>query len=332
MGRAPTQEFNKELNENYQEGTLTCLKSPVIKKRINPEFPLVLNIEPTNDCNLRCYYCPRLKSKKPVGYISLKLAKKIIDEAADYPKLIMLNFHKDGEPLLHPKIGAMIKYAHKKKIAEVIHMNTNAACLDDKMIKKLLDSGIDDITFSIDAYRQDTFKKTKGRDLLPLVVSNLKRFIELRDKGRYRKPFLRAKIIEFDDTADEVNDFYNFWDGLADEVQVTGIHSWSGAIKNLRVTDPVSKKRFPCILLWYALVINWTGDVSICSVDWNTSSLVGNVNTTAINQIWKGDILRQARRDELCGRHDAFDVCKKCINWVGGEDLTGYLKTRTEFL
>jgi len=332
MGRGLTVKYHKELNDKYERGTLTCLKSEVIKERINPEFPLVLNIEPTNDCDIFCYYCPRLKSKKRVGYIDFNLAKKIIDEAACYPKLTMLNFHKDGESLLHPKIDKIIKYAYSKHIEDTLHMNTNVVCLNDDMIKRLLDSGIDDITLSIDAFKTETFKKTKGKDLLHIVDRNVKRFVELRDKGGYRKPFLRAKIIEFQDTLDEIDDFDNYWKDIVDEVQVTGIHNWSGAIKNIEVTDEVSDIRTPCILLWYALVINWTGEVSICSVDWNSSALVGDVKQNSINEIWKSNILREVRRAELEGRHDFFKVCERCINWVAEEDLTDYFRERKEFL
>ena len=117
-----------------------------------------------------------------------------------------------------------------------------------------------------------------------------------------------------------------------DEVQVTGIHNWSGAIKNIEVTDEVSDIRTPCILLWYALVINWTGEVSICSVDWNSSALVGDVKQNSINEIWKSNILREVRRAELEGRHDFFKVCERCINWVAEEDLTDYFRERKEFL
>jgi MoaA/NifB/PqqE/SkfB family radical SAM enzyme len=82
MGSSPTVEYHKELKSHYQKGTLTCLKSSEMKKRIKPEFPLVLNIEPTHDCNLNCYYCPRQKSSKPVGYLTLCLVTSIIDGAA----------------------------------------------------------------------------------------------------------------------------------------------------------------------------------------------------------------------------------------------------------
>jgi len=332
MGRGPTVEYHKELNSHYQKGTLTCLKSSTLKERVCPDFPLVINLEPTNDCNLKCYYCPRRKSTKPVGYMTLSRAKSVIDEAVHHPKLIMMNFHKDGESLLHPDVDKMIRYASEKGVADILHMNSNALCLSDDMIRRLLDSGLDDITLSIDAFKRETYLKTKGHDLLPVVDRQARRFVELRDKGRYPKPWIRAKIIEFQDTLGEVEDFHAYWETIVDEVQVTGIHNWSGAIRHVQMTDETSETRYPCILLWYSLVINWTGEVSICSVDWNTSSCMGDIMKNSVQEVWTGNMIRKARRRELEGKHDSFSVCRECVVWAGGEDLTEYFKTRTEFL
>ena len=332
MGRGPTVKYHKELNRHYQKGTLTCLKSSILKERASADFPLVINLEPTNDCNLTCYYCPRRMSKKPVGYMPLKHAQTVIDEALHHPRLIMMNFHKDGESLLHPEIDRMIRYASDRGVADILHMNTNGLCLTDAMIRRLLDSGIDDITLSIDAFKRETYLRTKGHDLLPRVDRQVRRFVELRDKGRYSKPWIRTKIIEFEDTRAEVANFYDYWKNVVDEVQVTGIHDWSGAISRVRVTDETSEKRHPCILLWYSLAINWTGEVSVCSVDWDTSSCLGGITEHGVHGAWTGDRIRKARRRELEGRHDFFSVCRDCVVWAGGEDLTAYLKTRKEFL
>jgi radical SAM protein with 4Fe4S-binding SPASM domain len=165
-----------------------------------------------------------------------------------------------------------------------------------------------------------------------VVDRQARRFVELRDKGRYPKPWIRAKIIEFQDTLGEVEDFHAYWEAIVDEVQVTGIHNWSGAIRHVQMTDETSETRYPCILLWYSLVINWTGEVSVCSVDWNTSSCMGDIMKNSIQQVWTGNIIRKARRRELEGKHDSFSVCRECVVWAGGEDLTEYFKTRTEFL
>ena len=125
MGRGPTKEYHKNMNPAYLEGTLTCLNQEYIKNNINKEFPLILNIEPTNHCNLDCYLCARAKAielgKKKLGNMEFKLYKKIINECSNHQKLLMLNFHKDGESLLHPRIYDMIRYAKIMDVAETIH-------------------------------------------------------------------------------------------------------------------------------------------------------------------------------------------------------------------
>ena len=69
--------------------------------------------------------------------------------------------------------------------------------------------------------------------------------------------------MEFADVdKEEINLFREKWQGVADEVQVTGVHSWSGEINGLEVTDEQSVERYPCALLWYMLAINSNGKVA----------------------------------------------------------------------
>ena len=150
----------------------------------------------------------------------------------------MLNLHKDGESFLHPRFFDMVRYAKKKDVAKTIHMNTNAVCWTDRVIDELLDSGIDDITVSLDAARPETFKKHKGVDRLEKIEKKVRRFFEKRDKLGLIRPFVRVKIMEFEEiTKEEIKEFFDKWKDAADAVQVTGIHSWSGAIKDIKVTD-----------------------------------------------------------------------------------------------
>lgn len=107
---------------------------------------------------------------------------------------------------------------------------------------------------------------------------NIRSFIEYRDKiGAITT--IRVKIMEFNQISDdEIEAFHDTWEGIADQVQVTGVHDWNGAINNLTVTDETSPYRYPCALLWYALAVNSNGDVSTCNVDWNYSGVVGNIH------------------------------------------------------
>lgn len=332
MGRGPSTEYHKNMMDGYSKGTLTCLSSKYIKANINTDFPLVLNIEPTNNCNLRCYLCPRNNNIRKVGNMDFDLFTRIIDECGKHKKLKMINFHKDGESLLHPRIFDMIRYAADSGTAEILHMNTNAVELGKEKAERFLMCGIDDVTMSVDAARPETFKKVKGADLLEKVESNIRNVMKLKKAMGLDKPFIRVKIMEFDDLPrDEINEFVDRWKDVADDVQITGVHSWSGAIKGLKVTDEVKEKRYPCILLWYMLAVNWDGKVSACNVDWDLSALVGDMKDSTIHDIWNGAKLKKLREAELKGDHAVAKVCKECVVWAGGEDLTDYFLTRKEF-
>lgn len=333
MGRGPTPEYYKVLHEDYVEGSLTCLKPEVIKRVVNKQFPNVLNIEPTNRCNYRCTYCPRELADKGVGNMDWNLYTRIIDEAADYPKLIMLHLFKDGESQIHPRFYDMVDYAKKKDVAKTVRMNTNASLWNDRVIDQLLDCGIDDMTVSIDAARPETYAKTKGVsiDYLERVERQVRRFFEKRAQRNLTRPFVRVKIMEFDEISkEELREFFDKWDGVADLVQVTGVHSWSGAIQDLRITDEQTPKRFPCALMWYALVVNWNGEVTVCSVDWNTEICVGDVNKQTLHEVWNSSKLKGARKAHVNGHYCAYKVCKDCVVWVSVGDMGGWFKERTD--
>ena len=333
MGRGPTDEYYKVLHEDYVRGTMTCLKPSTIRRVVTTSFPNILNIEPTNNCNLRCVYCPRQKAQKGVGNMSWDLFTKIIDEAAEHGKLIMLNFHKDGESFLHPQFIDMVRYAKKKDVAKTIHLNTNGLCWTDSVIDRILDCGIDDITVSLDAARPQTYKRHKGVDCLEKVERQVMRFFEKRLALGLTRPFVRVKIMEFEDiTREEIAEFHARWTGVADMVQVTGIHSWSGEIDGIRVTDESSGVRYPCAIMWYALVVNWNGEVTVCSVDWNTQIRVGSAKEQTLHAIWNSLEIKEARRSQVDGRFDKYPVCRDCVVWVSVGDMRDWFAENKQFI
>ncbi|MDH3975341.1 MAG: radical SAM protein [Deltaproteobacteria bacterium] len=332
MGRGPTNEYFEQINDSYVEGTLTCLKPETVKKRINTDFPLILNIEPTNSCNARCYYCAREEMVKSQGinYLPLNDFKKIINQVGD-KKLIMLNLHKDGEPLLHKNLPEMVAYVKQKDAAEMIHLNTNGILINSSVGKDIINAGIDDITISVDAATEETyyrFKRVRGLDKLEREI---KKALDYRTKIG-SKTIIRVKIMEFNEISKgEIELFRKKWTGVADEVQVTGVHSWSGAV-DVEVTDEQTAARFPCVLLWYMLAINSNGKVGLCSVDWDYSGVVGNIHTQSIREIWNDEPLKRIRRAHLDGIWNCPPVCKECVVWVSVGNMWKYLKDRKEFI
>ena len=334
MGKGPSEIFHHQLHEDYVEGTLTCLKPETIKKKINTDFPLVLNIEPTNACNLKCIFCAREKSveRQGINHLPLDMYKGIIDEISEHKQLIMLNLHKDGEPMLHKELPEMIRYAKKKNAAKIVRFNTNGTLTGTNKGRAVLDAGVDDVTISIDAAFPETYYRLKRSHGFDELLRNIESFIEYRNRIN-ASTNIRVKIIEFDQVPkEEIEAFHTRWQDIADQVQVTGIHNWSDAIKNIRTTDESSSTRYPCALLWYALAVNSNGLVSVCNVDWDYSGVVGDINEQALHTIWNNQKMKTIRRSHLNGDWPFIKVCEKCIVWVSVGDMADYLKTREEFV
>jgi len=297
MAKGPTAQYHKQLHPLYELGSMTCMKPQVVEKLYDPNFPLVLNIENTNGCNLECTFCPRPTN---IRTMTLEHFKKLIDECPS--GRVMLNLHKDGETLIHPQVNEMVEYAMKSGKFNTVHMNTNAVLLDRLTTK------IDDLTVSLDANNRKEFLKLKQRDEFVRVVHNTDNYII----AHAHDTNIRVKTVETEDTsAEQLDTFVDRWGKFA---QITGVHSWSGAI-DIGVTDPMQDLRFPCPILWYAMAVNADHTVSACNVDWNHSLILGNTDVDDLSTIWKGKALADLREKHKHGVYPG--ACKECTIWAG---------------
>jgi radical SAM protein with 4Fe4S-binding SPASM domain len=331
MGRGPSTQYHLRMNDAYVMGTLTCIKPEIMKKRCKPSFPLVLNIEPTNRRNSNCYICIRQKSRLRNQDLAFDLFKKAIDEVASHGKLIMINLHKNGEPLLNNNIFSMIGYIKDRNASKTVHFNTNGILLAKENVVKLMDSGIDDVTISIDASRRETYEKIKRVKGFEELENNIRNFFKIKNSNGKRSPHTRVKIMEYKDTWGEIDEFVRKWKDIADEVQVTGVHNWSENIEGLETTDEKKDRRYPCCLLWYELVINADGSVSPCQFDWKNEYILGNIKNNTIANMWNGEKIQNLRRAQVKKDWKYGNICEKCITWAGGEDMSGWYSRRKDF-
>jgi radical SAM protein with 4Fe4S-binding SPASM domain len=71
-----------------------------------------------------------------------------------------------------------------------------------------------------------------------------------------------------------------------------------------------SMARSYCPAPYDQLVVQWNGDVATCCTDYEGRTKVGNVIREGIETVWKGEILKQRKRDMLAGH--LLDVCARC--------------------
>jgi len=181
------------------------------------EAPLAVICELVSMCNLKCDMCYTNTEEFQEAIVGAQRilpwdsVKKIVDECVDIGVCSML-FSWRGESALYKSTGAdgklydfadVLAYAQKKGILEVTSL-TNGRALTVKLIKKIVLAQPNWISFSIDGMgaNYDKIRKSvKGEDVkngespFKIVIDNIKKLIEIRDKQGFTRPQIRTNSI-----------------------------------------------------------------------------------------------------------------------------------------
>ncbi len=160
-----------------------------------PYAPVRLWVELTSLCNYRCIMCPNKDMHKEAhGYMDFALYKKIIDEAADFA--CDINLAHRGESLLFPQIEEAILYAKSKKLFTRLH--TNGSLLTEELAHKILESGLDRLSFSFDGFDKDTYERTRVGGNFENTLQNIIRFLEIKKEKKSKTPHTSIEVIHFE--------------------------------------------------------------------------------------------------------------------------------------
>ena len=278
----------------------------------NIHDPLSVDIETASVCDLACPHCSREYIITPDKIMKLDLYKKIIQEISkkNVPS-IKLNWR--GEPLLNPKIHELIDYAKKNGILEV-SINTNAVSLDKKKSRQLIEAGLDVIIFSFDGGSKETYEKLRParfkKNKFETVYNNIKTFYETKKEMNAKFPVTKIQMIMTEDSRNEVDNFFDLFNDIVEDVTVTQYNERGGNISDLTKTQKdklkqylnnnnlpddtpylidfegnlfISKKRKPCEQLFQRLMITYDGRVGMCCHDWGAQHGIGFIDEKAFD-------------------------------------------------
>lgn len=267
------------------------------------EFPLHLDIEATSCCNLKCTFCDKLPllEKSQLGFMDFNLFKKIIDEGADN-RLWGVKLSYRGEPLLHPKIIDMIKYAKNKKIIDV-YFNTNGMLLNEKMCQKIIDAGLDRISISVDGTDPVTFERERVGANYAVIIANIECLMNLKRKQNIDFPRVRVQTVQL--PAVDLIEYKNYWMGRCDEAAVIDY-------KDSCSRNETMVSNWACPQLWQRMTIEWDGTIFACNNDDLRTLSVGNISNKSVFECWHDDFIKNVRRLHKEGKSHLVKDCNGC--------------------
>ena len=170
---------------------------------ITYDFPQRISIEITNHCNYLCVMCPQSDQTREKGYISPGLYRKIVDECVDYKPMVWNHFI--GEPLLHKNFFELLEYAGKKGIR--CGFSTNSSFLDDAIIMKILESGVERIELSLDAFTEKTYHNVRGMKNFNEIEKNVRRLLKTKYDMGLEEPVVSIQFVKQQENIHELEEF-----------------------------------------------------------------------------------------------------------------------------
>jgi len=306
-------------NEKY-----ICDQLAISKPTTEEDFPLYIQIETTAKCNSKCRMCPRSKElpKRRGWYMEPALRGQLIEELSNHTDHIRRVIPQGyGEPLLDPELHSFISNLKKIGIKEVF-ISSNASALNREKSIALLESGLDQIDLSVDAFTKETYEKIRRGLKFEVVIKNIKQFIKLRNESR-AKTRIRFRYVIQEDNHQEFAKFSSYWrELLTDEDIISGkkIHTFGGNIEMPGSKDYLELHKkllsLPCKGLFGSLFILCDGSVPICGVDVNQKQIAGDANISSLQSIWNGNLFKEFRKKHLEYGRASFSFCSECNSWA----------------
>ena len=69
----------------------------------------------------------------------------------------------------------------------------------------------------------------------------------------------------------------------------------------------------PCSGFWKSPVIDWTGNVTVCTRDNELHNSIGSLKESSFSSLWWGDKMAKRRRKVSCGNYDDLTLCQTCF-------------------
>ncbi len=310
---------------------------------VHPRRRLLVRMDTTNHCNLRCSMCPMRLSEGDANrnwrHMDRDTFRRIEEEVFPLAKTVGISC--GAEPLVNPSFPEHLKALYESGVP-YREMVTNGTLLTPETIRTILMYPPTSLFISIDGASRDTHGAIRDGASLDGIIRSLEILVDQRGKRRF--PMLGFSTTLQRDNLHELAGIVELARSVgARSVGVVPLVPYAGLGTLHRVVDPDSpeasseilkaRKRagemgitfhlsrnvsrgdtpHPCPYLQGTVFIDPHGSIFPCPY-WNTGNPLGSMDMGFMN-VWNGDVYRRLRRGDFIGT----DNCLNCPEITRGK-------------
>lgn len=294
-----------------------------------PYGPEDISIEVTNVCNFRCAFCPQSAPVHhqlvPKSYLSPQNAATLLRKLREGGvRTNVIHWTHDGEPFVNKRFHEICAVGVRYGFNEMYFATNGMLCTPARLAQ--LPRADCAYTFTIDfSADETTFESLRGTPgSWARVRANIAHIladpaydhitIELREISTFAEsdPALIA--------AREAALRPLFPSSRRLRVKSKVFHNACGFLPRLR-QNRLTRYRL-CPYPWTSLSVASNGDVVACSRDLRRQSVLGNLFTQSLDEVWNGAAMRALRRNLIDERPDRNGACAGCDMPYSAEKFT----------
>ena len=319
---------------NFVKVLISMGLSRLIRRPIVWGRPLMLMVEPTNFCNLKCPLCPSGNGdmSRERGNMSLDNFREMVDQVHGHVFVMMM--WNQGEPYINRCFNEMVRYAHEHRIFTFTSTNGHFV-RSPEQAREIVESGLDEIIFSLDGVDQETYEKYRVGGDIERVFSGIELLVREKERLAAHTPLINLQFIVMKHNEKDLAEAERLARKLKVDkflVKTAQVYSTQEGESFLPIEDEYNRyeggdngelvvKGQPargCKVLWYSSMVNWNGAVAPCCFDKDVDFEMGQAFGGApFAELWRGKAYMDFRRRILDDR-TGVDMCQNCSEGYKG--------------
>ena len=295
------------------------LDEPSLIKKIDlytPKFPLKVQIQTSTRCNAACGMCPYPEITGEAGFrhklmsesLFIDIVRQLQGKGVQRLALFLMN-----EPLLDKRLPDWIHLARKQLPQTELTLFSNGSALTEKMLYRLVDAGLDELTVSVHGFEAKTYERVMKKLKYERVLRNLQLAVDAYNDGKLanlRLHFVTGDIDEIDRNTipPKFVPFINTKSFSNERAAAeTAVDLPSSALQQSEALRPLCQRPF------VKLYILTSGECVLCNVDWRHSEILGDLSKgDSIDHVWNGEQYKRVRLQHLRRAWQKTHICTRC--------------------